>query len=130
MPLDLGLGDLIGWAIGLLSIFTTIVIALVKLLLVQFEKRLGERFAAQDEARKAATKHWEESFAKVLDRQEKDAQALAQLERSFLKFQAELPVNYVRREDWVRGQSVIEAKLDGLALKFENILLKGARNEP
>ena len=130
MPLDLGLGDLIGWAIGLLSIFTTIVIALVKLLLVQFEKRLGERFAAQDEARKAATKHWEGSFAKVLDRQEKDAQALQQLERSFLRFQAELPVNYVRREDWMRGQSVIEAKLDGLALKFENIMLKGTRNEP
>ena len=117
-------------AIGLLGVFATIITGLVKLLLAQFEKRLGERFAAQDEARKAATKHWEESFAKVLDRQEKDAQALAQLERSFLKFQAELPVNYVRREDWVRGQSVIEAKLDGLALKFENILLKGARNEP
>ncbi|WP_256662178.1 hypothetical protein [Pseudomonas sp. F(2018)] len=128
MPMEFG--ELIGWAISLLSIFTTVVFGLVKLLLAQFEKRLGERFAAQDEARKAATKHWEESFAKVLDRQEKDAQALAQLERSFLKFQAELPVNYVRREDWVRGQSVIEAKLDGLALKFENILLKGARNEP
>lgn len=128
MPLEFG--ELIGWAISLLSIFTTVVFGLVKLLLAQFEKRLGERFAAQDEARKAATKHWEESFAKVLDRQEKDAQALAQLERSFLKFQAELPVNYVRREDWVRGQSVIEAKLDGLALKFENILLKGGRNEP
>lgn len=128
MPLEFG--ELIGWAISLLSIFTTVVFGLVKLLLAQFEKRLGDRFAAQDEARKAATKHWEESFAKVLDRQEKDALALAQLERSFLKFQAELPVNYVRREDWVRGQSVIEAKLDGLALKFENILLKGGRNEP
>ena len=57
------------------------------------------------------------------------AQALAQLERSFLKFQAELPVNYVRREDWVRGQSVIEAKLDSLALRMENIQLKGVRHE-
>ena len=42
------------------------------------------------------------------------------------RFQAELPVAYVRREDWARGQSVIEAKLDGLALRYENILLKGA----
>ncbi|WP_447588667.1 hypothetical protein [Aquipseudomonas campi] len=128
MPLEFG--ELVGWAISLLGIFTTLVFGLVKLLLAQFEKRLGERFAAQDEARKAASKHWEESFAKVLERQEKDAQALQQLERSFLKFQAELPIHYVRREDWVRGQSVIEAKLDGLALKFENIILKGGRNEP
>lgn len=126
MPLEFG--ELIGWAISLLSIFTTVVFGLVKLLLAQFERRLAERFAAQDEARKAATKHWEENFAKVLERQDKDAQALQQLERAFLKFQGELPLQYVRREDWASGQSVILAKLDGLALRYENILLKGGRN--
>jgi hypothetical protein len=124
MPLEFA--ELIGWAISLLSIFTTVVFGLVKLLLNSFEKRLAERFAAQDEARKAASRHWEDSFAKVLERQDKDAEALAQLDRAFLRFQAELPVAYVRREDWARGQSVIEAKLDGLALRYENILLKGA----
>ncbi|UZZ12212.1 hypothetical protein NDO41_06990 [Ectopseudomonas mendocina] len=127
--MSLPLSELIGWAISLLGIFTTVVVGLVKLLLNNFEKRLAERFAAQDEARKAATRHWEESFSKVLERQDKDAAAVAQLERSFLRFKAELPLEYVRREDWVRGQSVIEAKLDGLALKFENILLKGARHD-
>lgn len=121
--------DLIGWAISLLSIFATVIFFLVKLLLGSFEKRLSDRFAAQDEARKAASLHWEANFSKVLERQDKDAQALAQLERAFLRFQAELPLEYVRREDWVRGQSVIEAKLDGLALKFENILLKGVRHD-
>lgn len=121
--------ELIGWAISLLGIFTTVVFGLVKLLLGSFEKRLAERFAAQDKARLEASKHWETSFAKVLERQDKDAEALAQLDRAFLRFQAELPVAYVRREDWARGQSVIEAKLDGLALRYENILLKGARND-
>ncbi|MCY1287807.1 hypothetical protein D9M68_613870 [compost metagenome] len=119
----------VGWAISLLGIFTTLVFGLVKLLLTQFEKRLGEKFAAQDEARLVASRHWEENFAKVLRRQDKDAEAVQQLEKAFLRFQAELPLEYVRREDWVRGQSVIEAKLDGLALKFENILLKGARHD-
>lgn len=121
--------DLIGWAISLLSIFAAVVTALVKLLLWQFEKRLSERFASQDEARKEASKHWEESFAKVLERQDKDALALQQLERAFLNFKADLPLEYVRREDWARGHSIIEAKLDGLALRYENILLKGARND-
>ena len=127
MPLDLGFGELIGWAISLLSVVTTVVVGLVKLLLVQFEKRLGEKFAAQDSARKEATKHWEESFAKVLGRQEEDSQALRQLERTFLEFQAKLPIDYVRREDWASGQFMILAKLDGLALRYENILLKGSR---
>ncbi|HWV10047.1 MAG TPA: hypothetical protein VN156_10930 [Pseudomonas sp.] len=127
--MSLELAELIGWAISLLSIFTTVVVGLVKLLLNSFEKRLAERFSAQDEARRAASRHWAESFAKVMDRQDKDAETVVQLERSFLRFQAELPLEYVRREDWVRGQSVIEAKLDGLALKFENILLKGTRHD-
>lgn len=127
--MSLPLSELIGWAIGLLGMFTTVVGGLVKLLLHNFEKRLGERFAAQEAARKAASRHWEENFAKVLERQDKDAQALLELERSFMRFQAELPLEYVRREDWVRGQAVLEAKLDGVALKIENIMLKGARND-
>ena len=35
------------------------------------------------------------------------------------RFQAELPVQYVRREDYIRGQTVIEAKLDALYNKLE-----------
>lgn len=123
MQLDLGT------VATLMGVFATIITGLVKLLLWQFEKRLGERFSSQDEARKVASKHWEDNFAKVLQRQDKDAEAVAQLERSFLLFKAELPLAYLRREDWSRGQSVIEAKLDGLALRYENILLKGARND-
>ena len=129
MNLNLELGELIGWAFSLLGIFTTLVAGLVKLLLVQFEKRLGERFAAQDTARQTASRHWEDNFAKLLARQDKDAETVRQLEKSILQLQADLPIAYVRREDWVRGQTVIEAKLDGLALKFENLLLKGARHD-
>ncbi|WP_312395772.1 hypothetical protein [Stutzerimonas kunmingensis] len=129
MTMEMELSQLIGWAAGLLTFFATVVTALVKLLLAQFEKRLADRFAAQDEARKSTSRHWEESFAKLLDRQDKEAEAVKQLERDFMRFQADLPLEYVRREDFVRSQSVIEAKLDGLALKFENVLLKGARHD-
>ena len=51
------------------------------------------------------------------------------LERDFLKWQAELPVHYVRREDYVRGQSVIEAKLDALFSKLEVVQIKGAQHD-
>lgn len=47
------------------------------------------------------------------------------LEREILQLKAELPLSYVRREDYIRGQSVIEAKLDGLAAKVENAQLRG-----
>lgn len=128
--MNVAIDDLFTWAISLLGIFTTLVFGLVKLLLWQFEKRLDERFSAQETARKETSQLWEGNFAKVLNRQDKDAEALRQLENEFLRFKGELPLEYVRREDWVRGQSVIEAKLDGLALKFENLLLKkGSRTD-
>ena len=127
MTFEMELGQLIGYATGLLGLFATVVTGLVKLLLNQFEKRLADRFASQDVARQAATKHWEENFAKVLERQDKDADAVQQLERTFLRFQAELPLQYVRREDFVRNQTIIEAKIDAVFSKLEVILINGAR---
>lgn len=47
------------------------------------------------------------------------------MERDLLTLRAELPLQYVRREDYIRGQSILEAKLDGLATKIENALLRG-----
>lgn len=116
--MSLGFAELIGWAISLLSIAVTLIFGLVKLLLAQMEKRLAVGFEAQSKLSE-----------QLSERQDTAAKELQQLERAFLKFQADLPLHYVRREDWVRNQSVIEAKLDGLALKFENVLLKGARND-
>lgn len=81
-----------------------------KVLLDQFEKRLEQRFKTYDESTK------------------KNTGALEKLERDFLEFKAELPINYVRREDFVRGQSVIEAKLDALYNKLEVVQMKGMKN--
>lgn len=50
------------------------------------------------------------------------------VERELLKLQADMPLHYVRREDYIRGQSVIEAKLDGLAVRIENVQIRGAKN--
>jgi len=36
------------------------------------------------------------------------------VERELLKLKAQLPVDYVRREDWIRFSNTLEAKLDAL----------------
>lgn len=103
-----------------------------KVLIAQFEKRLGERFKAQDEAREAGSRSLREALSQqrdalaqhILDERKTSAQVIS-LERDFLTWKAELPVQYVRREDYVRNQTIIEAKLDAVALKIENIQLKG-----
>lgn len=54
---------------------------------------------------------------------------VAQVERDLMALRAELPEKYVRREDYIRGQSLIESKLDGLALKLENLQIREAKRD-
>ncbi|MEX2475052.1 hypothetical protein [Marinobacter sp.] len=61
---------------------------------------------------------------RLANAQEKDTNEWRRVERELMELRADLPVLYVRREDYIRGQSVIEAKLDSLALKLENVQLK------
>lgn len=51
------------------------------------------------------------------------------VERELLNLKAELPLHYVRREDYVQAIATIMAKLDAMAMRFENILLKGERRD-
>lgn len=96
--------------------------ALALLVVKQFERRLDERFALQEEARKEGRKQLDARWTKLETDQQRH-------EREFMQLKADLPMHYVRREDYVRNQSVIEAKLDGLALRIENAKLKwGGRN--
>lgn len=58
---------------------------------------------------------------------EKQAAKWQDLERDFLRFQADMAVHYVRREDYVRGQSVIEAKLDALFTELKRVQIEALK---
>jgi hypothetical protein len=87
---------------GLLVAFLGFAYGAGRLLLSQVEDRLDQRFKAVETA----------------------AGAVQQLERDFLAWKADLPIHYVRREDYVRNQTVIEAKLDALAVRIDNMKLR------
>ena len=98
-----------------------------KLLLSQTQRHLDTRFTAQETAR--AANH--DQVSRRLDSMEEAARSemgnWQRIERDLLKLQADMPLHYVRREDYIRGQSVIESKLDGLALKIENAQLRAVK---
>lgn len=98
-----------------------------KVLMSQFKQSLDVRFAAQETARAQAQAHWDTKFAGLERASIAEANQWQRVERDLLSLKADLPVQYVRREDYVRNQTVIEAKLDAVALKIENIQLKGAQ---
>lgn len=118
------------WHLILLLIaFFGCVGAFGKLLLDQFEKRLGERFTGQEAARESGAKALRETIERYTAQGTATAKQLQKLERDFLEWKAEMPVQYVRREDYIRGQTVLEAKMDALYSKLELVHLKGIRND-
>jgi len=99
-----------------------------RLLLSQIDRRLNERFETIEKAREEGQATWRATFTQHLEEERRETDLLRNIEREFLRFQAELPLQYVRREDYVRGQSVIEAKLDALYNKLEVVQMKGTNN--
>lgn len=93
-----------------------------KLLLDRIDKQLDEKFKAQELARVEGAKTLRDALHGASSKVDK-------LERDFLEWRAELPIHYVRREDYVRGQTVIEAKLDAVYNKLEVVQLKGIRHD-
>lgn len=97
-----------------------------KLLLSQTQRHLDERFNSQESAR--AANH--DQVSRRLDSMEEAARSemgnWQRIERDLLKLQADMPLHYVRREDYIRGQSLIEAKLDALGNKLDVMQLRAA----
>lgn len=109
MTIQIEFWQLLTFLVGLLLTFLSVAFAFGRILLSQVEKRLDQRFQVIEVAAKEEAKQW------------------ARVEREFLRFQADLPLQYVRRDDYVRGQSVIESKLDALYNKIEVVQLRGTQ---
>jgi hypothetical protein len=118
----------IGVTAAILTAFVTALWAVGKILIKQFIARLDARFQAMEDARAAAAQHWDNEFAALKQANSANEQEWRRVERDVLTLKADLPLHYVRREDYVRNQTVIEAKIDGLAIRLENVLLKGSHD--
>ena len=114
--------------ITLLLAFLGFLFAAGRLLLSQIDRRLNDRFETIEKAREEGQATWRQTFTQHLEEERRETDLMRSIEREFLRFQADLPLQYVRREDYVRGQSVIEAKLDALYNKLEVVQMKGANN--
>ena len=107
--------DLDTWQIiMLISMVLGAFVGLLKLLMAQQLTHIDASFTSQNKRLDA------------IEQASKDESTQWQrVERELMGLKAELPVAYVRRDDYIRGQSVLEAKLDGLATKIENAQLRG-----
>ena len=110
MTVQIEFWQLLGGLFSLFSVFFIFALAAAKLLLGQVSRQLDTRFAAID------------SRFVALEATDTNLQTL---EKDFLRWRADLPLEYVRREDYVRGQTVIEAKLDAINNQVTALLREG-----
>ena len=93
-----------------------------KLLLSQTQRHLDERFNSQESAR--AANH--EQVSRRLDGMEAAAREesgnWARIERDLLAMKADLPLHYVRREDYIRGQTVLERRMGALYQRIDALI--------
>lgn len=115
--------------VGLLITFFGCVAGFGKVLMDQAEKRSQERQRAHEDARKADREHSDKRFDSLEKASREEAGQWQRVERDLLQLRADLPVHYVRREDYVRNQAVLEAKLDTIFEKVENVRLIAAKTE-
>jgi hypothetical protein len=108
--------------------------ALVKALALLFERgvkrELQEQFKLQEAANNATFMQIKAQLSLLDSAVKIDASQWQRVERELLNLKADLPLHYVRREDYVQAIATIMTKLDAMALRFENILLKGVSREP
>ena len=106
----------------LVSAFATVVWLFGSHMIAQFDTRLDERFKSQELLRNENKEHLELRFDQLETLAKKTEQDVQVLNKA-------LPTEYVRREDHIRGQSVIEAKLDALYSKMELVLIRGSKHD-
>lgn len=115
--------------ITLLVMFLGASAAAGKVLLDQMSRHLDERFASQTIQRTEQHDQVKGRLDGIESAAREEAGQWQRVERELLELKAELPMRFVMRDDYVRGQSVIEAKLDGLAVRIENVQLRTAKGE-
>ena len=109
--------DLYQWIMILIAMIST-VIATIKILWGRIETNLNNNFQVMQNRLEDVAKQSAQNHDDIRD-----------LERKFYKFQIDLPHVYVAREDYISGQTLIEAKTDALALKIENVQIRQGMNK-
>ena len=112
--------------VGLLLAFMAFCGTVFWALLARMEKHLDERFVVQEATRAAQQDQLNQRLAGMEQSTREEAAQYQRIERDLMQRFADLPHTYVMRDDYIRGQSILEAKLDGLADKIEKAQLRQA----
>lgn len=118
-------GELLSAALTLLGAWSGLLIGIIKWFLNTYHKGLKEKFQGLSDQITANSKQSAERHELTNAAIRGQDDELRRIDREFLGLRAELAEKYVRREDAIREQVVINAKLDAIAVRLDNVALRG-----
>lgn len=119
--------EVLGVGVGLVASVLGAMWWLAKIIVAQQQKLLAAQFEAQAAQWKAQT---DSHAAKLLELERRigsETEATRQLQQELHQLRNELPQRFVMREDFVRFSSVVEAKIDRLHEKIDDLRGEYAR---
>ena len=122
MTIELGMAPFITLLIALVGL----VIGTVRLLWARIEKSLDARHELSEKSRADGFRRVEDQILRSVEIGQANQNEIQRLEKDFLKFQNECARQYVNREDYIRGQTVIEAKVDAVMASIQTLQVKQA----
>lgn len=117
-----------GTAASLIIAYFLTVFAFGRILLWQFERRSDVRDEAVRELRAVEAQARGRELHDVRQMVASESSRIGTLGEKFEKFTNSLPLEYVRRDDYIRGQTIIEAKLDAIASELKLVQIRGGKN--
>jgi hypothetical protein len=129
MTLSVEFWTLVSLSITFLGAVIGIVWGLIRNIVQQSMHHIETHFTTIEKNQKDYREDFGRRLASMEQYHNDEDKQWSRIERAFLEFKADLPINYVRREDYVRGQSTLEAKIDALAIKIENVQLRAMLNK-
>lgn len=124
MQVQIDLWELLVAVATLISAFASVVWLFGTILVRQFKSQQDERFDTIRSQQDDRFKTIHEDMGKRESEDREVSAQFRQFEKDFLQFQISMPENYVRREDYIRGQTVIESKQDALYSKMELVQMQ------
>jgi hypothetical protein len=139
MPIEPSFVELNWQAMGTISALVVAALggiwAVGKVLIWQFNRSLklqfdavGQTLSKQNEDFVEMKRRQSEEFIDIKHRLDKQEDNDLNLEREMMALRAELPRDYVRREDFTRVIASFEVKVDNLRLSIERLLFRQGSN--
>lgn len=121
------LGDLLNTVgmetlLAALSVVLGGLFALLRWFIARLETGLDKRFEAVEKARIETHESWHEAFIEHVRREEREFEALRNLDRSFMEFRANLPTLYIRRDELRDYLVRLDIRFDGMNEKLNRLL--------